>query len=52
MKPSIPIITSSGQVNAEKNEDYRKLGVKQILPKPYNMDTLLQTVACVLGENS
>lgn len=47
--PALPIIAVTGLVAAENLDRVREVGVQTILAKPYTAETLLHTLAALLG---
>jgi PAS domain S-box-containing protein len=50
MNPQVVVLGSSGLSETGKATEARALGVKEILTKPYNAETLLRTVAQMLKQ--
>jgi two-component system, cell cycle sensor histidine kinase and response regulator CckA len=51
MNPRVSVVGSSGLTDEGKADEARQLGVKCILSKPYNVETLLTTVAQAIRPN-
>ncbi len=44
LKFKMPIILSSGSISLDENFDYKKMGITNILSKPYEFETMLSTI--------
>ena len=50
VRPDIPIIVVSGNVDDDAQEKFAAAGINKVLLKPYTMDSLVQTVQQILSE--
>ena len=46
--PGLPIVAVSGRLDLWDTDDLRDLGVRQVLPKPFEPERLIRAVACLL----
>ncbi|KAF0248763.1 MAG: PAS/PAC sensor hybrid histidine kinase [bacterium] len=49
INPDVKIIVISGAPSTSKIQELRHLGIKMFLPKPYTLDTLLETLQKILN---
>ncbi len=45
---AFPVILSSGSLSLNDNFDYKKFSINGVLPKPYEFDTMLETIRKLL----
>jgi len=50
VRPDVPVIMMSGDVQADEAELLRGLGVRRLVLKPHAVDELAEILAQVLGE--